>query len=162
MLVYVEWKIDLNNQNKVNIIRVREEKDPMLKYTISKHKFVLGSIELLDGFDQDDVFFTRVNIGNCRTNWINLMICESVSNINMNTIIEITMFGSISTQTTAIKCIHRVKLFLDKNNWPTVQENIISEELSNFVNVIKKNKIQTKIDKYGNNYTLYLSEVNME
>ena len=70
MLVYVEWKIDLNNQNKVNIIRVREEKDPMLKYTISKHKYVLGSIELLDGFDQDEVFFTRVNIGNCRTNLI--------------------------------------------------------------------------------------------
>jgi hypothetical protein len=30
MLVYVEWKIDLTKPNKVNIIRIKEEKDPEL------------------------------------------------------------------------------------------------------------------------------------
>lgn len=35
MLVYVEWNIDLTKSNKVNIIRISEEKDPKLKYKIS-------------------------------------------------------------------------------------------------------------------------------
>lgn len=162
MLVYIEWKIDLQNPNKVNILRIRKEKDLTIKYTIARHKFGLGSVELNNNFNQDQVFFTRVNIGAKRENKVNLMVFESISNINKNIIIEICMFGTPNTQTTVIKDIHRMNIFLNEHNYPIIPENEIDVELNKFVKEIKKNKIQTKIDKYGNPYTLYLSEINAE
>lgn len=152
----------MEKPNKVNILRIREEKDPTIKYTIARHKFVLGRVEMDDNFNQDQVFFTRVNIGKNKEKVVNLEVCESISNTNKNVVIEISMFGTPNTQVISIKNTHKYSIFMDENNWPIIPENEIDVELNKFVKEIKENKIQTKIDKYGNHYTLYLSEVNTE
>ena len=65
MLIYVEWKIDLSKNNKVNILRILMEKDPNIKYEISPRKFLLGNINIGIGeeFDQEKIYFSRVKIG---------------------------------------------------------------------------------------------------
>ena len=167
MLVYVEWKINLENPNKVNILRIRQEKDPTIEYTIATYKFLLGKVKLNDNFNQDQVFFTRVNIGNIKDNTVKILVCDEITK-KQNTNEEpyeqllIFMIGSPICMTSQIKAIHRVNLFLDENYLPIVPENDIDKELNKFVKEIKKNKIQTTIDKYGNPYTLYVSELNVE
>ena len=163
MLVYVEWKIDLEKPNKVNILRVREEKDPTIKYIIAKYKYRLDDIKLDDNFNQDQVFFTRVKIGNIKDNTVKILVRNEITNEDpYEQLTIIYMFGSPMTMTSEIKAIHEAKLFLDENNWPIICENEINVELNKFVKEIKENKIQTKNDKYGNPYTLYISELNVE
>lgn len=168
MLVYVEWKIDLNNPNKVNILRIREEKDPTIKYTIAKYKYRLeDDIELDDNFNQDQVFFTRVNIGNIKDNTVKILVCNEITkkpytNEEPYEQLTIYMFGSPMTMTSEIKAIHKANLFLDENNWPIFNEYAIDKELNKLVKEIKKDNIQNKVSRRGYNYTLYLSEVNVE
>lgn len=166
MLVYVEWKIDLNNPNKVNILRVREEKDPTIKYTIANYKYKLDDIELDDNLNQDQVFFTRVKIGNIRDNTVKILVYDEITK-NPNTNEEpyerltIYMFGSPIPMIKEIKATHEENLFLDENYSPIFGYNI-DKELNKLVKEIKKDNIQNKVSRRGYNYTLYISEVNVE
>lgn len=168
MLVYVEWKIDLNNPNKVNILRVREEKDPTIKYTIAHYKYRLkNNIKLDDNLNQDIVFFTRIKIGNIKDNTIKILVCNEITkepNTNDEPYESLTiyMFGSPITMISEIKAIHKANLFLDENNWPIFDEHAIDKELNKLVKEIKKDNVQNKVSRKGYNYTLYISEVNVE
>lgn len=168
MLVYVEWKIDLEKPNNINILRIREEKDPTIKYTIAKYKYRLADdIVLYDDLYQEQVFFTRIKIGNIKDNTIKILVYEEIKKIpNINVLpqkqLTIYMFGSPITMTSEIKAIHRANLFLDENNWPIISENIVDKELNKLVKEIKNNNIQNKISRMDNPYTLYLSEANIE
>ena len=51
MLICVGWKIDLNKDNKVNILRILLDKDPNIKYDISRRKLLLGSLKV--GIDEE-------------------------------------------------------------------------------------------------------------
>jgi len=175
MLVYVEWKIDLTKPNKVNIIRIREEKDPTLKYKIARHKFDLGDVILDDNFNPNEIYFTRVNIGNIKQGHkINMLVVECVKPMNPVNIfgpnnfpnfkntIGICMFGTPNTLTIAIKNTYRSIMFLDEKNWPILPENELDNELNILTKELKKNKTDIKIDKFNDQFTLYLDEVEME
>lgn len=168
MLLYVEWKIDLESPNKVNILRVKEEKEPTIKYTIAQYKYTLKyNIKLDDNLNQDKVFFTRVKIGNIKDNTVKILVCDEITkkpytNEEPYEQLTIYMFGSPITMTSEIKAIHKAKLFLDENNWPIFDEYAIDKELNKLVKEIKKDNIQNKVSRRGYNYTLYVSEVNVE
>jgi len=160
MYVYVEWKIDLENPNKVNILRITEEKDPTLKYVISGSKFILGNVYVdNNNFNQDQIFFTRVIIGNMKENFINLTVLEEIQNNDKK--ITISIFGNKNIQTSSIKEIHKSRIFINYGINNNENENNIDKELNKFVKEIRKNNIQTKYDKYGNPYTIYLNQVNI-
>lgn len=175
MLIYVEWKIDLTKQNKVNIIRIREEKDPTLKYKISQDKFTLCDVILDENFNQDEIFFTRINIGKIKPgNKIQMMVVEYIKPVNQvyihgpnnflnpKNIISICMFGTPNTLTMAIKNTYKIFMFLDENNLKILPENIFDVELNKLTKELKKNKTDVKIDRFNNQLTLYLDEVEME
>lgn len=65
MLIYVEWKFDLNKNSKVNILRILLDKDPTIKYDVSTTKFLLGSqiVGINQEFNEEQIYFTRVKIG---------------------------------------------------------------------------------------------------
>ena len=65
MLIYVEWKFDLDKNNKINILRILLDKDPYIKYNVSTRKFLLGSqkVGIEEEFNQDQIYFTRIKIG---------------------------------------------------------------------------------------------------
>ena len=163
MLVYVEWKIDLTKQNKINIIRIREEKDPELKYKIARHKFDLGDVMLDENFNPNEIYFTRVNIGKIKpNNPINVLISEYTNYHNNKYAVGVSMFGTPNTLTIAIKNTYKNSMFLDEKNWPTMPDYELDKELNILMKELKKNKTDTKIDRYGNQFTLHLDEVEME
>lgn len=162
MLVYVEYKIDLESPNKINILRVREEKDPTIKYTISKCKYRLKDIKLDDNFNQDQVFFTRVNIGNSKANTVKILVYDEITNEEQYEKLIIYMFGSSIPMIKEIKATHEENLFLDENYLPIFNVSIIEKELNKLVKEIKKDNIQNKVSRRGYYYTLYLSEINVE
>jgi hypothetical protein len=86
---------------------------------------------------------------------------EKFENYKKNAI-KIFMFGIPNTLTIAIKNTYRSEMFLDKNNWPILHENEINIELNKLTKELKKNKTDIKIDKFDNQFTLYLDEVEME
>jgi hypothetical protein len=163
MLVYVEWKIDLEKPNKINILRIREEKDPTLKYKIARHKFDLGDVVIDENFNPNEIYFTRVNIGKIKHgNKINVLISECVNYYDNENTIGVSMFGTLNILTISIKNTYRSNMFLNEKNWPILPENELDKELNNLTKELKKNRTNTKIVRFGNQFTLYLDEAEIE
>lgn len=164
MIVYIEWKIDLTKPNKVDIISISHEKNPIHKYQISQDKFYLGSIVLDVNFNQDKIYFTRLNIGTFKPeNKIHLFVVKSIKPIydnqnnvlNNQKIISVHMFGTTNVLTKAIKYTYYLNMFA------VLPTNQIELEINQFVKEIKKNKIDMKIDKFNNKFTLFLDTVQL-
>jgi hypothetical protein len=105
MLIYVGWKFDLNASNKVNILRIKMEKDPDIKYDISPRKFLLGSqkVNIGDEFDQNQIYFTRVIIGSgnkIANGDVNVLQILGVEKYNrMDKTLDVYMFGTPAART---------------------------------------------------------------
>ncbi len=175
MFVYVEWKIDLAKPNKVNIIRITQEKDPTLKYNMSKSKYVLSNIVLKKNFNSEQVFFTRVNVGNIKNSNLNILRYESINKFNDTPTIKVYLSGCTNVLSVEIKSIHNENIFnidfeyysndqthSDFDNYPVLNDKEKSSELNNFVKDLKKNKTQTKTNKYHKPYTLFLDTIQLD
>lgn len=162
-------------KNQINILRIREEKDPTLKYKIARHKFDLGDVVIDENFNPNEIYFTRVNIGKIKPeNKINMLVVECVKPMNavnifgpnnfpnFKNLIGICMFGTPNTLTISIKNTYRSNMFLNEKNWPILPENELDKELNNLTKELKKNRTDTKTDRFGNQFTLYLDEIEME
>lgn len=109
MLIYVDWKIDLNKNNKVNILRISLNKNPDIKYEISSRKYLLGSqiVGIGEEFNQDQIYFTRVKIGsgnkitNENTIQIQMFVFEKHTQIEKS--INIYLAGTKAALTSNLK-----------------------------------------------------------
>ena len=117
MLIYVEWKIDLNKDNKVNILRILLDKDPNIKYDISTKKLLLGSLKvgIDEEFDSSKIYFTRVKIGSANkivngiTNEIQMCVLEKHTQIEKS--IDVYLSGTKRALTSNLKELYYLNNF---------------------------------------------------
>ncbi len=63
MFLYVSCRIDPNSENIFNPIRISPEKEPNIKYVISKRQYLVVGEEFLPNHDVNKIFHTRVTVG---------------------------------------------------------------------------------------------------
>lgn len=163
MFVYVEWKFDPNEQNKINILKISEKKDPTIKYEISNNKYVLGCAKLND-FNYDQVHFTRCKVGTeSKTNKLELLVTESFNTNDGCFELCAKMCSNKSTMTSLIKYMYYINIFTDENN-NQIKSEIYGFYYSNSNHMAKRLrnlKCETYMDKHDNNFTLWLGNVDI-
>ncbi len=63
MFLYVSWRIEPNSENIFIPIRISPEKEPNVKYVISKRQYLIINEEFLPNHDVNKIFYTRVTVG---------------------------------------------------------------------------------------------------
>lgn len=172
MMVYVEWKIDITKPSKINIINININKDPNLKYEISNHTNILGKVSininnLQNYLHMEKIFFTRVKIGNLKTNNLYLLTYESMNNFDFGLKeFKFYLFGTKNMFSTVIKSIHKnvnslitTNNFMNYNNDLLLSYDEINKMLNKYVIDIKKNNIQIFTDHDNKDHILYLEHI---
>jgi hypothetical protein len=134
MLLYVEWKIDPNMNNKINILRILVNKDDSIKYVPSKSKFLLGSQTVLQNeeYDFDTIYFTRVKVGsgnkieNGEKNDVEILVIEKFYD-NKKTI-KVYMYSTKAARTLNMKEIYYYEISpLNYGSNDVIKNNLLAE-----------------------------------
>lgn len=157
MLLYVEWKIDPNLNNKVNILRILVNKDDSIKYVPSKSKFLLGSQTVLENeeYDSDTIYFTRVKVGSGNKiasgdkNDVEMLVIEKFYD-NKKTI-EVHMYSTKAARTLDIKQIYHYDIS------PSMYGLDIEMILNNLLVELKKYNVANINCQNGSNFIIKLS-----
>ena len=147
MIYYLSWRLNLNEIGWIEILNFSQDKNPNVKYTISKKKYTLVSDLILDVNEPNPIFHTRITINNLKDNLIYFVLFENTSvNTGVKTY-EIRLTGSKSTLTMEIKSYMRKNFFLNYILNPNGYEDIVD----NNIKELKKNNSANFNDKFNNN-----------
>lgn len=95
MYLCVQWKLNLENENKFSIENISKS-DDNIKYNYTKEKNCLIERELVDNLDLDIIYNSKIDLGNgqCKSRILYLII-EKINPITMCKIIKILFCSSI-------------------------------------------------------------------
>lgn len=161
MLLYVEWKFDLDKNDKINILRILTEKDNAIKYKTSTVTYLLGTQTILldQEYDTNTIYFTRVKIGsgssicNKDKNDLDIFIKETIYN-NKKTI-DVYIFANKIGMTVKIKDSYNYDILSGDNLLDLTQKNKI---LNCMVKNLKRSKIEN-FNSRGNDYIYQISTI---
>ena len=163
MFIYVEWKIDLTEENKIKIFRISADKMPNVKYEVSKKKFVLSDILLENNLNLDKIYFTRVKVGTDRqTDALNLMMYEGIEPKTNIPVITIYICSNNCTITSNIKHIFYNKIFTDENNHLAYNHGDYETNSNDMIKMLKKNNVGNYTDKWNNPFSLRLNKIKID
>ncbi len=145
MLIYITWKLDFNQHNKLVILNLSKEKQENNEYIISKKKFLITSLLISRNFNYEQIFYTRVKSKSYNTNdklyFLNIEKYDTNNNL-----ISIDLFLTNSK-------IHRTLLLkqnLKYKSWKFINEdNVLNDE--QIINTISKNINNSGLGEFVNN-----------
>lgn len=147
MIYYLSWRINFNEIGWIEILNFSQDKNPFIKYTISKKKYTLVSDLILDANEPNHIFNTRITISSLKDNLIYFVLFENSSiNTGVKTY-EIRLTGSKPTLTKEIKSYMCKNFFMNYILDPNDNEYIVD----NNIKELKKNNSANFVDKFNNN-----------
>lgn len=158
MLLYVEWKLNPDGNNNVNILRILVVKDNNIKYTNSSIKYLLGSqtVRLEQDYDTNTIYYTRVKVGSGykinrgEKNEINILVKEKFDENNKT--INIYMFANKAGMTMIIKELYSAEIL-------STAEINYNEKQYILDNIVKELKKYNVVNINCNNYLNYIYKI---
>ncbi len=144
MFLFIKWKLDLESENKLVILDISKEKQDSDKYVISNNLNLLDKIKIKYNFDNEQIYWTRINIGNIQNNTLYLLVIEKYSLDNKIYQIDIFITNSKKSRTQLIK-----SNMSNPNNYDFLSE----QNYSNYVNNAQKISKLINKDNYGEFHT---------
>ncbi len=144
MFLYIHWKFDFGEENKIKILYIGVEKQtPKTKYVVSKPKYCLVNKELDPNQNNEfeQVYFSRVRTGKLKTSTLYFTVIENTNFETGNRVVKIYINSNSNTSAVIMKEEIKQKLtniFINPYD--------IEEEYHEFVNY-DKNKINKNITK---------------
>jgi hypothetical protein len=133
MFLYVSCRIDPNSENIFNPIRISPEKEPNIKYVISKRQYLVVGEEFLPNHDVNKIFHTRVTVGKYPMSKMVQGDLEILGNIvrivnanSGNIEIYVKLCKSSATRTKIIKNQLENYLLVYQSDFNNVQDNYMN------------------------------------
>jgi hypothetical protein len=159
MLLYIEWKFDFNKQNKIHILNISQNKNPSIKYDISKEKYLLCDetryADNFIGYVDNKIYNTRIKIGKIQSG--KLLILSHLTQTPLSSSIRIYLYGCKSTMVCEIKTILCCEKFLDMNNHHIIDDETEENKiLKNLTKDLIQSGEQTYYNKNNDKFILSL------
>lgn len=145
MFIYIHWKLDLNSENKFQILRISKEKEPGIKYSIPIFKYLLFGEEINPDYDFEQIFYTRLIVGTIKDNKLFYLISNTIYLDTNSRYLKIYISSKKSVNT--IKLKDEVNNSLELYYVLTKNEPNVSDE---FNREKKINQIIKQINKNNN------------
>ncbi len=159
MFLYVSWRIEPNSENIFIPIRISPEKEPNVKYVISKRQYLIINEEFLPNHDVNKIFYTRVTVGKYPMAKMIKGDLEILGNIvrivnsnSGNIQIYVRLCKSSATRTKIIKNQLENYLLVYQSDFNNVQDNYMNYSImiDDLIKNINKNKKYEGITNINN------------
>lgn len=143
MFIYIHWKLDLNSENKFQILRISNEKEQGVKYIIPISKYLLFEEEINPDYDFEQIFYTRLIVGTIKDNKLFYLISNTIYLDTNSRYLKIYISSTKSVNTTKLKdevnnCLELY--YVLKKNDPNVSDELNREKkINQIIKQIKKN-----------------------